>query len=52
LGDETVMTEAEYEATMKRIKEILDAKPGSPEESELMRLVDQVEAYEDKYHQL
>jgi HTH-type transcriptional regulator / antitoxin HigA len=43
-----IKTEAEYEATMARVEEIFDAKPGTPTGDELELLLLLVEKYEDK----
>ncbi len=44
------MTEAEYEAALIRIGELMDAEHGTPEGEELDRLSDEVEAYEDEHY--
>ncbi|MCF0242632.1 MAG: DNA-binding protein [Treponema sp.] len=41
-------TEEDYEATLKRIEEIFDAVPGTPEGDEMELLVHLVEIYEDE----
>lgn len=43
------MTEAEHEAALLRIGELLSAKPDTAEFSELDALVTLVDAYEEKY---
>ena len=45
-----IKTKAQYEATMARIEEIFDAKPGTAKGDELDLLVMLVEAYEDKVY--
>jgi HTH-type transcriptional regulator/antitoxin HigA len=42
-----IKTEADYEATLARIEEILEARPGTPEGEELDLLVTLVELYEE-----
>ena len=46
LTKEQLMNEEEYLTAMKRIEELMDAEPGSPEEAELDRLANDVIAYE------
>ncbi len=41
-------TEAAYERALKRIDELMDADPGTPEADELELLVNLVERYEKK----
>jgi antitoxin component HigA of HigAB toxin-antitoxin module len=41
------MNELEYEQALKRIEELMDAEPDSPEEEELVMLSEKVERYED-----
>jgi HTH-type transcriptional regulator/antitoxin HigA len=43
---EPIRTEADYETTLARIDELMDAEPGSPEGRELDVLVDLVDLYE------
>jgi HTH-type transcriptional regulator/antitoxin HigA len=43
-----IKTEAEYRATMARINEIFDARPGTAEGDELELLLLLVESYEDR----
>ena len=43
-----IKTEADYEAAMQRIDEIIYAKPGTPEAEELELLSTLVELYEKK----
>ena len=43
-----IKTEEEYEQILKRIKEIFDSKPETPEGNELDYLVGLVEKYEDE----
>lgn len=43
---DTITTEEQYEAALKRIDEMMDAEEGTPEADELSRLADEVEAYE------
>lgn len=42
------MTDAEYEAALCKIQELMDATPGTPGDEELERLVCAVEQYEDE----
>ena len=44
-----VRTEADYEAALARIDEIMDADPNSPDARELDVLVDLVELYESRH---
>ena len=44
-----IRTEEDYEAACKRIDEIFQAEPGTPEEEELDLLVTLVDAYEEKH---
>ena len=44
-----IRTEADYEAALARVMELMDASKGTPEGEELDVLVDLVETYEDKY---
>jgi HTH-type transcriptional regulator / antitoxin HigA len=44
-----IRTEADYEAACKRIDEIFQAEPGTPEEEELDILATLVDAYEEKH---
>jgi HTH-type transcriptional regulator / antitoxin HigA len=41
-----IRNEAEYQATLARIDEIFNAKPGTPEGKELTLLIDLVVEYE------
>ncbi len=43
-----IKTEEEYEQILKRIEEIFDSKPNTPEGNELEYLVGLVEKYEDE----
>jgi addiction module HigA family antidote len=43
-----IKSEEEYEQILKRIEDIFDSKPNTPEGDELEYLVDLVEKYEDK----
>jgi HTH-type transcriptional regulator/antitoxin HigA len=45
-----IQTEADYKATLKAIELLMDAAPGSAEESELDVLATLVEAYEAKHY--
>lgn len=45
-----IRTEADYEATLARVAELMDAREGTPEEEELDVLADLVEVYEDKHY--
>ncbi len=45
-----IKTEAEYEAMLKRVGDLMDAKPGSPDEDELRLLGLLVEHYEEKHY--
>ena len=42
----TIRTDEDLDAALARIEEIFDAEPGTPEDAELGRLIDLVEAYE------
>ena len=42
-------TEAEHEAALTRVAELMDAQPGSPEEQELELLALLVEQYEQEH---
>jgi len=44
-----IRTEEDYEAACKRIDEIFQAEPGTPEEEELDILATLVDAYEEKH---
>src|ERR1700761_7357728 len=44
-----IKTNAEHKATLKRIEELFDAKPDTPEGDELDLLVSLVEIYEKKH---
>ena len=44
------MTEAEYEAALCKIQELMDATPGTPEDEDLERLVCAVEQHEDEHY--
>jgi HTH-type transcriptional regulator/antitoxin HigA len=44
-----IRTEEDYEAACKRIDEIFQAEPGSPEDDELEILATLVDAYEEKH---
>lgn len=44
-----IRTEEDYEESCKRIDEIFQAEPGSPEDDELEILVTLVDAYEEKH---
>ena len=44
-----IRTEEDYDAACKRIDEIFQAEPGSPEDDELEILVTLVDAYEEKH---
>lgn len=45
-----IKTEVDYRAALKRLEEIFDAKPGSPESDELEILGLMVENYENKHY--
>ena len=45
-----IKTEAEYEATLKRVEALMEAEPGSPQEEELEVLVLLVEKYEAEHY--
>jgi HTH-type transcriptional regulator/antitoxin HigA len=45
-----IKTEAEYEAMLKRVGDLMDAKPGSPDEDELRLLGLIVEHYEQEHY--
>jgi len=40
----------DYEETLERIGELMDAAPGSPEEQELEHLVALIERYEEEHY--
>ena len=44
-----IKTEAEYEAALARVAELMDAQPGSSEEEELALLAMLVEQYEQEH---
>jgi HTH-type transcriptional regulator / antitoxin HigA len=44
-----IRTEADYEASLRQIEQLLDASPGTPEADRLEVLVTLVEAYEEKH---
>ena len=44
-----IRTEADYEAALARVAELMDAAEGTPDEEELEILVDLVEVYEDRH---
>ena len=44
-----IRTEADYEAALARVAELMDAREGTPGGEELDVLVDLVEAYEDRH---
>lgn len=43
------MTRAEYEALLAKVDRLFDAKPGTPDDMRLGRLVDLVEEYETEH---
>ena len=45
-----VQTEADYEAALARIEDLIDSVPGSEEDAELDRISDLVIRYEDKHY--
>ena len=45
-----IKNEKSYKAALKRVEELMDAKPGAPEGDELDVLVTLIEAYENKKH--
>lgn len=45
-----IRTEADHEAALRRIDELMDAPEGSPEAEELDVLADLVEHYEDRHY--
>jgi HTH-type transcriptional regulator/antitoxin HigA len=45
-----IRTEADYQAALKEIESLMDAKPGTPEEDKLDILAALVEVYEEKHH--
>ena len=47
-----IRTEADYEAALTRVAELMDAREGTPEGEELDVLADLVEVYEDKHFPL
>lgn len=46
----TLETEANYDAALKRIEQLMNAEHNTPEGEELDALVDLVEAYEDRHY--
>jgi HTH-type transcriptional regulator/antitoxin HigA len=47
---EPIKTETDYEAALKEIERLFDAKPGTPESDRLEILATLVEAYEDEHY--
>jgi len=47
-----IHTAEEHEASLRRVEELLDATPGTPEGDELELLVLLIEAYEDEHYAL
>jgi len=47
---EPIKTEDEYKTALARSRGLFDAEPGTPELTELLRLIDQIEAYEDEHY--
>ncbi len=45
-----IRTEADYDAALARIDELIDAPEGSPEYEELNAIAEVVERYEDMHH--
>ena len=45
-----IRTEADYEAALARIYDLMDAEPGTPRGDEFELLADLVELYEDRYY--
>lgn len=45
-----IKTEAEYEAVLKRVEQLMDSAPGTPEEEELELLGILVERYEEEHY--
>ncbi len=43
------MTREEHAAALKRVDELMDAQPGTPEAEELSELADKVVAYEQEH---
>jgi HTH-type transcriptional regulator / antitoxin HigA len=50
MNSKIIKTETEYETTLARIEELMDAAPNSPEEEELKCLVLLVEKYEGEHY--
>lgn len=49
-GNSAFWTAEQHREALKRIDEIFDAEPGTPEGFELNWLTDAIVLYEDKYH--
>lgn len=47
-----IKTEADYRAALKRLEEIFDANPGTPESDELDILALMVDDYENKHYSI
>ena len=47
---EQIRTEAEFEAALARIDELINCAPGSTEEAELIRISEMVIEYEDEHY--
>ncbi len=45
-----ITSDDEHAAALDRIEELWHAKSGTPEADELIALVEEVEAYEDRFH--
>lgn len=45
-----ICNDADLDATLERISELMDAKPGEPEYDELIVLTNLVEVYEDEHY--
>ena len=45
-----ICDDADLDAALQRISELMDAKPGNPEYDELIVLTNLVEVYEDKHY--
>lgn len=44
-----ILNDEEYQRVLKRIDEIFDATPDTPEGEECTRLIERIEAYEEQW---
>lgn len=45
-----ILIEEQYEEALKRVEELWDAEPETPEAEHLLELVQQIEEYENRHH--